>query len=127
METIPLPCCQKTKVGTGTGGVTLGRLVTTFADRHKDLPVNFVVQGRTALIMPRRAPNYFSASRSARWLSERTTTQRCAESWSVVVVYPGAATDAGVREAERAQLLPWTATLKRHCIAGDPVESPAAT
>lgn len=46
-----------------------------------------------------------------------------AEGWSVIVKVRAQVltTDAGVREAERAQLLPWTATLKRHCVRVDPV------
>ncbi|EFD59821.1 LOW QUALITY PROTEIN: conserved hypothetical protein, partial [Mycobacterium tuberculosis T92] len=35
---------------------------------------------------------------------------------------PGADDRRGVREAERAQLLPWTATLKRHCVRVIPWE-----
>lgn len=47
-----------------------------------------------------------------------------AEGWSVIVKVRAQVltTDAGVREAERAQLLPWTATLKRHCVRVIPWE-----
>ena len=99
------------------GGVALGRLVTTFAGEPEIFPVNFVVQHRTVLFRTAEGTKLFSAVASGTVVFE-ADDHNVAEGWSVIV--RGRArvlrTDADIAEAERAQLLPWTATLKIHYV-----------
>ncbi len=99
------------------GGVALGRLVTTFAGEPEIFPVNFVVQHRTVLFRTAEGTKLFSAVASGTVVFE-ADDHNVAEGWSVIV--RGRArvlrTDADIAEAERAQLMPWTATLKIHYV-----------
>ncbi|OSC43219.1 pyridoxamine 5'-phosphate oxidase family protein [Mycobacterium decipiens] len=103
--------------------VALGRLVTAFAGEPEIFPVNFVVQGRTVLFRTAEGTKLFSAVAKSTVVFE-ADDHNVAEGWSVII--KGRAqvlkTDAEIREAEGAQLLPWTATLKLHYVRVIPSE-----
>jgi nitroimidazol reductase NimA-like FMN-containing flavoprotein (pyridoxamine 5'-phosphate oxidase superfamily) len=105
------------------GGVALGRLVTSFAGEPEIFPVNFVVQGRTVLFRSSEGTKLFSAVANSIVLFE-ADDHNVAEGWSVIV--RGRAkvqrTDAEIKEAERAQLMPWTAIAKVHYVRVTPSE-----
>ena len=102
--------------------VALGRLVTSGQGEPEIFPVNFVVQRRTVLFRTAEGTKLVSAAINNRVLFE-ADDHDAAEGWSVIV--KGTArtlrTDEEVEEAERAQLLPWTATLKLHWVRVVPV------
>lgn len=100
-----------------------GRLITNFAGEPEVFPVNYVVQDHTVLF--RTAPGTKLVSAVAnRAVVFEVDDHNVAEGWSVIV--RGNArllqTDADIRLAERAQLLPWTATLKPHYVRITPTE-----
>jgi nitroimidazol reductase NimA-like FMN-containing flavoprotein (pyridoxamine 5'-phosphate oxidase superfamily) len=98
-------------------GVALGRLVTSVEDQPEIFPVNFVVQNRTVLFRTAVGTKLVSSVINKHVLLE-ADDHNVAEGWSVIV--KGVArtlwTDDDIAEAERAQLLPWTATLKTHYV-----------
>ena len=105
------------------GGMALGRLITDFAGEPEVFPVNYAVQDRTVLF--RTAPGTKLVSAVAnRAVVFEVDDHNTAEGWSVIV--RGNArllkTDADIQHAERAQLLPWTATLKPHYVRITPTE-----
>lgn len=97
--------------------VALGRLVTSVDGQPEIFPVNFVVQHRTVLFCTAEGTKLVSAAINNRVLFE-ADDHNVAEGWSVIV--KGTArmlrTDEEIEEARRAQLLPWTATLKQHYV-----------
>ncbi len=120
---IQLPSCPKTRVWGRLDSVTLGRLVTSFAGEPEIFPVNFVVQDRTVLFRTAEGTKLFSAVANRTVVFE-ADDHNVAEGWSVIV--RGRAhvlkTNAEIQQAERAQLLPWTATLKPHYVRVSPSE-----
>lgn len=105
------------------GSVALGRLVTNFAGEAEIFPVNFVVQDRTVLLRTAEGTKLFSAVANHAVVFE-VDDHNLVEGWSVIV--RGRArllkTDTDIQRAERAQLLPWTATLKPHYVRITPTE-----
>ena len=97
--------------------VALGRLVTSVGGQPEIFPVNFVVQRRTVLFRTAEGTKLVSTAINNRVLFE-ADDHNVAEGWSVIV--KGTArmlrTDEEIDEAKRAQLLPWTATLKQHYV-----------
>jgi nitroimidazol reductase NimA-like FMN-containing flavoprotein (pyridoxamine 5'-phosphate oxidase superfamily) len=97
--------------------VALGRLVTSVQGEPEIFPVNFVVQRRTVLFRTAEGTKLVSTAINNRVLFE-ADDHNAAEGWSVIV--KGTArmlrTNEQIEEAERAQLLPWTATVKRHYV-----------
>jgi uncharacterized protein len=102
--------------------VALGRLVTSVDGEPEIFPVNFVVQGRTVLFRTAEGTKLVSAAINNRVIFE-ADDHDAAEGWSVIV--KGAArmlrTNEELGQAEKAQLLPWTATLKQHYVRIQPV------
>jgi uncharacterized protein len=102
--------------------VALGRLVTSVDGQPEIFPVNFVVQHRTVLFRTAEGTKLVSAAINDRVLFE-ADDHNVAEGWSVIV--EGAArllrTDEEIEEAERGQLLPWTATVKQHYVRVKPL------
>jgi uncharacterized protein len=102
--------------------VALGRLVTSVDGEPEIFPVNFVVQGRTVLFRTAEGTKLVSAAINNRVIFE-ADDHDAAEGWSVIV--KGAArmlrTNEELSQAENAQLLPWTATLKQHYVRIQPV------
>jgi nitroimidazol reductase NimA-like FMN-containing flavoprotein (pyridoxamine 5'-phosphate oxidase superfamily) len=104
-------------------GVSLGRLITSFAGEPEVFPVNFAVQGRTVLFRTAEGTKLFSAV-SHHTVVFEADDHNVAGGWSVIV--RGRArllkTDEEIRKAERAQVLPWTATPKPHFVRVIPSE-----
>jgi uncharacterized protein len=102
--------------------VALGRLVTSVEAQPAIFPVNFVVQRRTVLFRTAEGTKLVSAAINNQVLFE-ADDHNVAEGWSVIV--KGTArmlrTNEELAEAEHAQLLPWTATLKQHYVRIQPV------
>jgi uncharacterized protein len=105
------------------GSMALGRLITSFAGEPEVFPVNYVVQDRTVLFRTAEGTKLFSAVANRSVVFE-VDDHTAAEGWSVIV--RGRArllkTDEEIQHAERAQLLPWTATLKPHYVRISPTE-----
>lgn len=97
--------------------VALGRLVTVVDGQPEIFPVNFVVQRRTVLFRTAEGTKLVSAAINNHVLFE-ADDHNGAEGWSVVLkgVARTLHTDDEIEEAERAQLLPWTATRKPHYV-----------
>jgi nitroimidazol reductase NimA-like FMN-containing flavoprotein (pyridoxamine 5'-phosphate oxidase superfamily) len=93
--------------------VSLGRLVTILRGQPEIFPVNFATQRRTVLFRTAQGTKLFSAAMSDRVVFE-ADDHTVAEGWSVIVkgrAHLLSAT-AEILDAQEAQLLPWTATLK---------------
>ncbi|MCV7289313.1 pyridoxamine 5'-phosphate oxidase family protein [Mycolicibacterium wolinskyi] len=103
------------------GSVALGRLVTTVDNEAHIFPVNFAVQGRTILFRTAEGTKLISAAINHQVLFE-ADEHNVAEGWSVIVrgVAHTLRTDDELDAAERAQLLPWTATAKTHWVRVTP-------
>src|SRR6516165_9852634 len=103
-------------------GVALGRLVTSADGQPEIFPVNFVVQHRTVLFRTAEGTKLVSTAINNRVLFE-ADDHNAVEGWSVIL--KGTArmlrTNEELKEAERAQLLPWTATLKQHYVRIQPI------
>lgn len=97
--------------------VTLGRLVTSADGSPHIFPVNFVVQRRTVLFRTAEGTKLISSAINRQVLFE-ADDHTAAEGWSVIVdgVARTLHTDEEIEEAERAHLMPWTATLKEHYV-----------
>lgn len=105
-------------------GVTLGRLVTCVERYPEIFPVNFVVQRKTVLFRTAEfASKLFTVVMNARVAFE-ADDHNVAEGWSVIV--KGTAqvlnTRGEIEEAQRAQLLPWTAGEKSRYVRVFPSE-----
>ncbi|HYB35572.1 MAG TPA: pyridoxamine 5'-phosphate oxidase family protein [Mycobacterium sp.] len=102
--------------------VALGRLVTSAGGEPEIFPVNFAVQRRTVLFRTAEGTKLVSTAINKRVLFE-ADDHDVAEGWSVIV--KGTArmlhTNEEIEEAEQAQLLSWTATLKLHYVRVLPV------
>ncbi|WP_018603315.1 pyridoxamine 5'-phosphate oxidase family protein [Mycobacterium sp. 155] len=103
--------------------VALGRLVTTIGTRIEIFPVNFVVQRHTVLFRTAEGTKLITSILSDRVVFE-VDDHNLMNGWSVIV--RGAAelleTPEDIAAAERAQLLPWTATVKRRYVRITPHE-----
>lgn len=94
--------------------MALGRLVTCVEGRPEIFPVNFVVQRRSVLFRTAdRATKLFTVVMSNHVAFE-ADDHNVAEGWSVIVKGQAQVltSSAEIHEAERAQLLPWTAGAK---------------
>jgi len=95
----------------------LGRLVTSVDGEPEIFPVNYVVQHHSVLFRTADGTKLVSAAINNRVLFE-ADDHNVAEGWSVIV--KGRArtlrSDEELEEAERAQLLPWTASAKTHYV-----------
>jgi uncharacterized protein len=103
--------------------ITLGRLATSVAGQPDSFPVNFVVQRRTILIRTAEGTKLSGAAINQRVAFE-ADDHDLEQAWSVVVkglarVLSGS---EEIAEAERAQVLPWIATVKRRYIRIQPSE-----
>jgi nitroimidazol reductase NimA-like FMN-containing flavoprotein (pyridoxamine 5'-phosphate oxidase superfamily) len=102
--------------------VALGRIVTSVEGQPEIFPVNFAVQRRTVLFRTAVGTKLVSTAINHRVVFE-ADEHNVAEGWSVIV--KGIArilhSDDEIEEAERAQLLSWTAPLKTHYVRVLPV------
>ena len=104
--------------------MTLGRLVTCVEGHPEIFPVNFVVQNKTVLFRTAEfATKLFTVVMSAHVAFE-ADDHNVSDGWSVIV--KGTAqvlnTSAEIEEAQRAQLLPWTAGFKPRYVRVHPSE-----
>ncbi|ETW22412.1 pyridoxamine 5'-phosphate oxidase family protein [Mycobacterium gastri] len=97
--------------------VTLGRLVTSVDGRPQIFPVNFVVQRRTILFRTAEGTKLVSAAMNSQVLFE-VDDHTAVEGWSVIIQGRARSlrSDEEIEEAERAQLLTWIATEKKHFV-----------
>ncbi len=104
--------------------MALGRLVTCVDGHPEIFPVNFVVQRRTVLFRTaERATKLFTVVMNNRVAFE-ADEHNVSEGWSVIVKGQAQALNsrAEIQEAERAQLLPWTAGVKSRYVRVLPSE-----
>ncbi|MGH3583266.1 MAG: pyridoxamine 5'-phosphate oxidase family protein [Mycobacterium sp.] len=97
--------------------VTLGRLVTCVDTAPDIFPVNFVIQRRTVLMRTAEGTKLSTVAVNPRVAFE-ADMHDVMQGWSVVVkgiahILQGS---ADVADADRAQVLPWTATPKQRYI-----------
>jgi uncharacterized protein len=98
-------------------GMTLGRLVTSVDGQPEIFPVNYAVQRRTVLFRTAEGTKLVSTVINNRVLFE-VDDHNVAEGWSVIVKGTARSlrTDEEIEDAERAQVLPWTASEKSHYV-----------
>jgi nitroimidazol reductase NimA-like FMN-containing flavoprotein (pyridoxamine 5'-phosphate oxidase superfamily) len=103
--------------------VALGRLVTNVGGELEIFPVNFVTQGRTVLFRTAEGTKLFGTVMNDKVLFE-VDDHNVAEGWSVVIRGTARVLTAAdeIHEADRAQLLPWTATEKLRYVRITPNE-----
>jgi nitroimidazol reductase NimA-like FMN-containing flavoprotein (pyridoxamine 5'-phosphate oxidase superfamily) len=113
----PVSILPETECWNLLSSAALGRLVTSVDGQPEIFPINFVVQRHTVLFRTAEGTKLVSAAINNNVLFE-ADDHNVAEGWSVIV--KGTArllrTDEEIDEAERAQLLPWTATVKQHFV-----------
>nr|6ECI_A Chain A, Pyridoxamine 5'-phosphate oxidase-related, FMN-binding protein [Mycolicibacterium smegmatis MC2 155]6ECI_B Chain B, Pyridoxamine 5'-phosphate oxidase-related, FMN-binding protein [Mycolicibacterium smegmatis MC2 155]6ECI_C Chain C, Pyridoxamine 5'-phosphate oxidase-related, FMN-binding protein [Mycolicibacterium smegmatis MC2 155]6ECI_D Chain D, Pyridoxamine 5'-phosphate oxidase-related, FMN-binding protein [Mycolicibacterium smegmatis MC2 155]6ECI_E Chain E, Pyridoxamine 5'-phospha len=97
--------------------VALGRIVTTVDNTSHIFPINFVVQNRTVLFRTAEGTKLVSAAINNNVLFE-ADDHDVEQGWSVIVrgVARTVRDEADLAEAQRAELLPWTATAKTHWV-----------
>ena len=117
IESQPVSILSETECWNLLSSVTLGRLVTSVEGQPEIFPVNCVVQHRTVLFRTAEGTKLVSAAINNQVLFE-ADDHGVTEGWSVIL--KGSArilrSDEEIDEAERAQLLPWTATVKQHYV-----------
>ncbi len=115
--TQPISILSETECWNLLSSAALGRLVTVVDGQPEIFPVNFVVQRRTVLLRTAEGTKLVSAIVNKNVLFE-ADDHNVAEGWSVIL--RGTAqtlrTDEELDEADRAQLIPWTATSKQHYV-----------
>lgn len=101
---------------------SLGRLVTSVDGQPEIFPVNYVVQHRTVLFRTAEGTKLVSTAINHNVLFE-VDDHDVAQGWSVIVkgIARSVRTNDDIAEAERAQLLPWIATVKQHFVRIRPV------
>jgi nitroimidazol reductase NimA-like FMN-containing flavoprotein (pyridoxamine 5'-phosphate oxidase superfamily) len=116
-ETQPISVLPESECWKLLSREALGRLVTSVDNHPAIFPVNFVVQNRTVLFRTAEGTKLVSSIINNNVLFE-ADDHDAAEGWSVIVkgVARTLRTDEEIDEAERAQLLPWTATVKTHYV-----------
>ncbi|BDB41853.1 MULTISPECIES: pyridoxamine 5'-phosphate oxidase family protein [Mycobacterium] len=99
------------------GSVPIGRLVTSVDARPEIFPVNFAVQRRTVLFRTAEGTKLISTAINNHVVFE-ADDYSLAEGWSVIVkgVARSVRDEQDLEEAERAQLLSWTAATKTHYV-----------
>jgi nitroimidazol reductase NimA-like FMN-containing flavoprotein (pyridoxamine 5'-phosphate oxidase superfamily) len=113
----PMDILSESECWSLLSGMALGRLVTSVEGQPEIFPVNFVVQRRTVLFRTAEGAKLFTVVMNSAVAFE-ADEHNVSEGWSVIV--KGRAlvlnTYAEIQEAERAQLLSWTATSKRRYV-----------
>jgi hypothetical protein len=97
-------------------------LVTSVDGQPEIFPVNYVVQHRTVLFRSAEGTKLVSTAIDRNVLFG-VDDHNVAEGWSVIVrgLARSLGSDDDIAEAEKAQLLPWTATVKPHYVRIQPV------
>lgn len=121
-DAAPVSILSEAECWTLLSGIALGRLITSVEGEPDVFPVNYVVQRRTVLFRTGVGTKLVSAAINNRVVFE-ADDHGVTEGWSVVV--KGTAHILGtaeeIDEAERAQVLPWTATAKHHWVRVRPL------
>jgi uncharacterized protein len=117
VESQPISILSETESWNLLSSVALGRLVTSVDGEPAIFPVNFVVQHRSVLFRTSEGTKLVSAAINNQVLFE-ADDHGVTEGWSVIVKGTARILHTGeeIDEAERAQLLPWTATVKQHYV-----------
>jgi nitroimidazol reductase NimA-like FMN-containing flavoprotein (pyridoxamine 5'-phosphate oxidase superfamily) len=117
IESQPISILSETECWNLLSSVALGRLVTSVDGQPEIFPLNFVVQHRTVLFRTAEGTKLISAAINNRVLFE-ADEHGITEGWSVIVKGTAQTLRTGeeIDAAERAQLLPWTATVKQHYV-----------
>jgi uncharacterized protein len=113
----PVSILSQTECWDLLSSMSLGRLVTSVDGQPEIFPVNFVVQQRTILFRTAEGTKLVSTAINNNVLFE-VDNHNVAEGWSVIVkgIARSQRTDEEIAEAEKAQLLPWIATVKPHYV-----------
>jgi uncharacterized protein len=113
----PVSILSQTECWDLLSSMSLGRLVTSVDGQPEIFPVNFVVQQRTILFRTAEGTKLVSTAINNNVLFE-VDNHNVAEGWSVIVkgIARSQRTDDEIAEAEKAQLLPWIATVKPHYV-----------
>lgn len=116
-QTQPISVLSQSECWDHLKSASLGRLVTAVDGQPEIFPVNFVVQHRSVLFRTAEGTKLVSAAINNNVLFE-ADDHNVVEGWSVVVkgIARTLRTDEEIDEAEKAQLLPWTATVKQHFV-----------
>lgn len=114
---IPVSILSQTDCWNLLSSRSLGRLVTSVDGQPEIFPVNFVVQHRTILFRTGEGTKLVSTAINHNVLFE-ADDHNVAEGWSVIVkgMARSMRSDEEIAEAEKAQLLPWIATVKPHYV-----------
>jgi uncharacterized protein len=120
-ETYPVTSLDEQQSWALLSGVTLGRLATSVAGQPDIYPVNFVVQRHTIVIRSAEGTKLLAAQINPRVAFE-VDDHDAATGWSVLVrgIARVLSTADEIAEAERAQVLPWTATVKQRYLRIEP-------
>jgi nitroimidazol reductase NimA-like FMN-containing flavoprotein (pyridoxamine 5'-phosphate oxidase superfamily) len=112
-DTRPMTAITEDESWALLSSVSLGRLVTSVDDVPDIFPVNFVVQRRTIVIRTAEGTKLSTVAVN-RQVAFEADMHDVSRGWSVVVRGIAHVLQAGpeAAEAERAQVLPWTATTK---------------
>ncbi|RDH78192.1 pyridoxamine 5'-phosphate oxidase family protein [Mycolicibacterium moriokaense] len=118
----PISILPETECWNNLSSQSLGRLVTSVDGQPEIFPVNYVVQHRTILFRTAEGTKLVSTAINHNVLFE-VDDHNVVEGWSVIVkgMARSLHSDEDIDEAERAQLLPWTATVKPHYVRVLPV------
>ena len=116
-DVMPVSILSETECWNLVSSRTLGRLVTSVDGQPEIFPVNFVVQHRTVLFRTAEGTKLISTAINNNVLFE-VDDHNVLDGWSVIIkgVARTLRTNEEIDEAERAQLLPWTATVKQHFV-----------
>jgi nitroimidazol reductase NimA-like FMN-containing flavoprotein (pyridoxamine 5'-phosphate oxidase superfamily) len=116
-ETEPVTSMNEQECWDRLSGVTLGRLATSIDSRPDIFPVNFVIQRRTVLIRTAEGAKLVGVSINP-WVAFEADDHDVMHGWSIVVHGHAAVLEsvADIALAEKAQVLPWTATSKTRFI-----------
>jgi nitroimidazol reductase NimA-like FMN-containing flavoprotein (pyridoxamine 5'-phosphate oxidase superfamily) len=114
-EFAPVSILSQTECWDLLSSMSLGRLVTSVDGQPEIFPVNFVVQHRTILFRTAEGTKLVSTAINNNVLFE-VDNHNVAEGLSVIVkgIARSQRTDEEIADAEKAQLLPWIATVKPH-------------
>lgn len=116
-ETNPVTSMNEQECWDRLSCVTLGRLATSMDSRPDIFPVNFVVQRRSILIRTAEGAKLVGVSINP-WVAFEADDHDVVHGWSIVVHGHARVLDsvADIALAEKAQVLPWTATSKTRFI-----------
>jgi len=114
---LPVSILSQTECWDLLSSMSLGRLVTSVDGQPEIFPVNFVVQHHTILFRTAEGTKLVSTAINNDVLFE-VDDHNVAEGWSVILkgIARSLRTDEDIAEAEKAQLLPWIATVKPHYV-----------